>query len=157
MSYEDDLKKALAEYEAVLVKHEQARLEMEEQHETELSSLQQRVEALETLVRLSYPYPDGHADFKTVTPAQAHVAVIKPDVTQKIRRILTVSDEALTSSDLRAKLQRVGWKLSEASNPWALIHTICRNLVRQGFARPVMKGNRKAWERVKPVEKQSGV
>ena len=121
---------------------------MEDRQETEIQALNRRVEALEVLVRLGYPFQDGYVDVKTLGWAQARVAVVKPNVTQKIKQIMTAFEGPFTSGELREKLLQLGWTFTAESNPWALIHTICRNLIRQGFARQVFKGEHRAWERV---------
>lgn len=151
--YAEDLAKAQAEYTATLARHDKEREEMEERQEAEIKALDQRVEALETLIRLGYPYPDGHIETRTATAAQIHVAVQKPNLTESVRRILAASNEPLTSPEIRAKLQDTGtfrfiWR-TDKGNPWAMIHSVCRNLVRKGDAREVFKGNRRAWERAK--------
>jgi hypothetical protein len=153
MKYEADLEKARTEYEATLKRHEQEQLAMEDRQEKEISALVKRVEALETLIRLDYPHPDGYIDARTATPGQIHVAVTKPRLTDAIRRILAESDGPLTSPEIRERLQHTGsyrykWK-TDKGNPWAMIHSVCRNLVRQGQAREVPKGKQKAWEWVR--------
>ena len=146
-NYESDLTKAQTELNATIQRQEQERLAMEEQHQKEIGALQQRVDALEVLVRLSYPHPDYHIETRTATAQQVYVAHIKPTLTQKVRQIMTASDDAFSSAELREKLQQLGWNFGDRANPWATIHTVCRNLVRQGFAVESLRGIQKVWMR----------
>jgi hypothetical protein len=133
-SYEGDHEETTAALEALLRKREQI--------DAEIESLQERLRALETLIRISYPDKDRLP--AKVDPAVVVVTNMK--VTEKVRGLLMASNGPLTSGEIQEKLGQLGWDAkSQGSNPWALIHGICRRLVEQGFAKEVDKGGRKAW------------
>jgi hypothetical protein len=132
--YQGDYAEATAALEAALRKREQI--------DAEIDSLQERIRALETLIRIAYPVKDQRPT--RVDPAVVVVTDMK--VTERVRGLLMAASGPLTSGDIQAELRRLGWNVkSEGSNPWALIHGICRRLVEQGFAKEVNKGGRKAW------------
>lgn len=135
--YEADYKETTAALEAALRKHEEIASEIE--------SLQERLRALETLIRISYPDKDR----LPVKVDPAVIVVTNMRITEGVRGLLMASNGPLTSGEIQEKLLQSGWRaMSESSNPWALIHGICRRLVEQGFAREVDKGGkggRKAW------------
>ena len=132
--YQGDRDEAVAALEVALRKREQI--------DAEIDSLQERIDAFDTLIRIAYPVKDLRPP--RVDPAVVFVTNLK--VTERIRGLLMAANCPLTSGEIQAKLQQLGWDAkTEGSNPWALIHGICRRLVGQGFAKEVDKGGRKAW------------
>jgi len=129
-SYEKDYADTMAEIEAVLRK---------------LDALQTRANALKTLIQADYPHKGKQVVDKDMTPAQALVNVAEPRVTERVRGILTAWGGPLTCGEIHDRLKLTGMDLHAKSNPWALIHGICRRLVDQSFAREVDKDGRKAW------------
>jgi hypothetical protein len=136
-NYEHDYQVKMAALERALHKREQLDLE--------IKSLQEQVSALETLIRAAYPHKGQLVLDQNTTPAQALVNVAEPQITARVRGLLMASKDPLTSGEIHEKLRGLGWDLREKSNPWALIHGICRRLVDQKFAQEVDKGGRKAW------------
>ena len=133
-SYEGDYEEATAALDAALRKREQI--------DAEIDSLQEQIRALETLVRIAYP----HKDRLSIKVDPAVVLVTNMRVTERVRGLLMASNAPLTSGEIQEKLRQLGWDAkSQGSNPWALIHGICRRLVEQGFAKEVDKAGRKAW------------
>lgn len=120
-------------------------LHKREQLDAEIESLFKRKDALETLIQADYPHKGRQVLERNTTVASAIVNLIQPTVTGKIRSLLALSSVPLTSGEIHEKLKAVGEPLSEKTNPWALIHGICRRLVDQKFAREVDKDGRKAW------------
>ena len=136
-SYEQDYEATSTALEAALHKRDQI--------DIEIKSLQERIHALETLIRADYPHKGRIVIDGNTTPAQAIVNLIQPTVTERVRGLLMASKVPLTSGEINDQLARLGENLSARSNPWALIHGICRRLVDQQFAREVEKDGRKAW------------
>ncbi len=136
-SYERDYETSMAAKEAALRKIEQINVEVD--------GLDERIRALETLIRADYPHKGRLVVDKDIMPAQALVNVVQPRVTQRVRGLLAAADGPLTCGEIHDRLKQLGLNLHAKSNPWALIHGICRRLVEQQFAREVGKGGRKAW------------
>jgi len=136
-TYEKDYEATMAAKGAALQKIEQI--------STEVDALDERLHALETLIRADYPHKGKLALDKDVTPIQALVNVVQPKTTERVRGILTAAGAPLTVAEICDRLKRDGLDLGTRSNPWAFVHTICRRLVEQGFAREGQKGSRKAW------------
>lgn len=139
--YEKDYEDTVAAYEALAHKQDQIA--------TEMAALIERMRALETLIGGAYPNKGRIVLDKSTTAASARVNVVQPRVTEAVKGVLMASREALTSGEIHEKLRLSGWDLAPKSNPWALIHGICRRLVDQQFAREVDKDGRKAWIRAK--------
>jgi hypothetical protein len=146
--YERDHEDTLAALQKAIQKREQIDVEIE--------ALNRRLQALETLIETG-PMSAKISGKTTVTgtltaaatPAQDFVIRLRPQVTERVRGLLYAASGALTSGDIYEELKRLGTPLQEKSNPWALIHGICRRLVEQGFAREVEKDGRKAWATAK--------
>jgi hypothetical protein len=136
-SYEKDYEETMAALETALHKRDKI--------DVEIQSLGERVKALETLIRADYPHKGRHVIDQNTTPAQAIVNLIQPTVTERVRGLLIAANVPLTSAEIYEKLKQVGETLNPKTNPWALIHGICRRLVDQQFAREVEKDGRKAW------------
>lgn len=136
-TYEKDYEATTAELETALHKREQIDLE--------IRSLQERVHALEILIRADYPHKSREVIHADITVESAIVNLIQPPVTERVRGLLMASKVPLTTGEIREKLAQLGEPLSAKTNPWALIHGICRRLVDQEFAREVEKDGRKAW------------
>jgi hypothetical protein len=139
--YEDDWKEAKDAMDAAVQKRNQL--------ENDIAILHERVTALETLMRSGSTRKGRMVLDQNTTEVSAVINVIQPRVTEAVKGVLMASREALTSGEIHEKLKLSGWDLSPKSNPWALIHGICRRLVDQQFAREVDKGGRKAWIRAK--------
>jgi hypothetical protein len=138
-SYETDYEATTTALEKVLRDREQFIMKSN----AEIKSLQERVHALETLIRADYPHK-GRLVIED-SAASAIVNVLAVTVTERVRGLLMASSVQLTSGEIYERLKQLGENLSAKSNPWALIHGICRRLVDQGFAREVEKDGRKAW------------
>lgn len=137
-NYEADYEETMATMETALRKREKI--------DAEIDTLQQRIRALETLIQMADPHKDRLVLDQKTAVDPAVVVVAKMRVTERVRGLLMVANGPLTSGEIQAKLRMFGWNTgSEGSNPWALIHGICRRLVEQGFAKEVVKGGRKAW------------
>jgi hypothetical protein len=136
-SYEEDYERTMAAIESALHKREQL--------DTEIHSLEERVRALEVLIRADYPHKGRLVLDQNTTVASALVNVAQPTLTERVRGLLRASSVPLTSGEIHERLRDLGDDLSPRSNPWALIHGICRRLVDQKFAREVDKDGRKAW------------
>jgi len=145
--YEHDYEEAMAALEKALHKREAV--------EREIVSLQKRVEALEVLMDKT-PLVDnegitrnrpwfGPGVSEEQLKARVSVHLLTPTVTERVRNLLSVVGGPLTCGEIHDKLKQLGVELREKTNPWALIHGICRRLVSQGFAREVDKDGRKAW------------
>jgi hypothetical protein len=136
-SYEKDYEATMAAKEAALRKIDQLNVEID--------GLDERIRALETLIRADYPHKGKQVLDRDTTPAQAIVNVVQPRSTERVRGLLTAASGPLTSGEIHERLKQLGLDLYPQSNPWALIHGICRRLVDQQFAREVEKDGRKAW------------
>ena len=133
-NYEGDYEETTVALETALRKREEI--------DAEIDSLQERIRALETLIRIAYP----HKDRPSTKVDPAVVVVTNMKITERVRGLLMASNGPLTSGEIQAKLRQLGWDAKgQGRNPWALIHGICRRLVEQGFAKAVDKGGRKAW------------
>jgi hypothetical protein len=144
-----DTKAYEKDYEATMTALDTA-VRKRDQLDTEIASLTERKEALETLIRAAYPHKGRLILDQQTSGASAMVNVSQPKVTEAVKGILMASKEPLTSAEINERLPQFGWKLDPKANPWALIHGIGRRLVDQQFAREVDKGGRKAWVRVRP-------
>ena len=136
-AYEKDYEETIAALEAALHKRDDI--------DSRISTLQQRVHALETLIRADYPDKGKLVLRSDTTPASAMVNVVTPEITELVRRLLAYVRKPLTSGEIYERLQQDGAGLNPKANPWALIHGICRRLVDQGFAQEEDKDGRKAW------------
>ena len=144
-TYEKDYDATMAALQAAIQKRDQ----MGAQMDAEIASLQERVNALETLIEADYPHKGKLVLDKNTTPVSAQVNFVRPQVTEGVRGLLMASPSPLTSGEIYEGLKKLGWDLAPESNPWALIHGICRRLVDQQYAREVTKGSRKAWTRAR--------
>ena len=136
-TYEKDYEETMAAKEAALRKAEQINFE--------INVLDERIRALETLIRADNPHKGRLVLDQHTTVAQALVNVLQPKATDQVRGLLMATSGPLTSGEIHEKLKLLGVDIGEKANPWALIHGICRRLVDQGFAREVEKDGRKAW------------
>jgi trehalose-6-phosphate synthase len=141
--YEEDYEETVAALNAAIVRRDRL--------DDEISSLDERVKALETLIGKDYPYKGRLVLDQNMSPASADVNVAKPQITERVKGILTAANGPLTSGEIVEELKHFGWNVAPKdnpkSNPWALIHGICRRLVDQRFAREAGKDGRKAWIR----------
>lgn len=110
-----------------------------------IDALYTRRNALKTLIQADYPHKGRLILDQSTTPVQALVNVAEPRVTARVRGILTAYHAPLTCGEIHERLKEAGLDLHAKSNPWALIHGICRRLVDQKFAREVEKDGKKAW------------
>jgi hypothetical protein len=140
-SYEQDYEETMEAMQAALRKRDQI--------DTQIQTLQKRIEALEVLIREDYPHKRKLVLDQNTTPMQAVVNVLQPQITEMVRNLFKLTGAPLTSGEIYDKLQQFGAGLGSRSNPWALIHGICRRLVDQGFAKEVDKNGKKAWVIVK--------
>jgi|SRR5579872_2054820 hypothetical protein len=136
-NYEKDYADTMAAKEAALRKVEQINVE--------INALDERIRALETLIRADYPHKGRLVLDQSTTVALSIVNVLQPRATDRVRGLLMATNGPLTSGEIHEKLKLLGLDIGEKANPWALIHGICRRLVDQGFAREVEKDGRKAW------------
>jgi hypothetical protein len=111
----------------------------------QIESLEERKRALETLIRGAYPHKGKLVLDQNTTPVQGLVNVFQPRVTERVKGLLMASAGPLTCGEIYEQLKQLGITIGAKSNPWALIHGICRRLVEQKFAREVDKDGRKAW------------
>lgn len=124
----------------------EAALRKIEQINVEIDGLNERIRALETLIRADYPTQRGKLVLKMdATATEVQVNFMQPRVTERVRGLLMAAGGPLTCGELHERLRQSGLDLHAKSNPWALIHGICRRLVDQQFAREVDKDGRKAW------------
>ena len=143
MSYEDDYEKTMGELQKAI--QEQERIE------THVVTLQKRLAALETLIRLDDPLAGRQILTQDTSPSQAMVRLVVPQTTDEVRRVLVAACRPLTSSQILAELKHMGVEFAERANPWALIHGICRRLVQQSFAEETTNDNgQKAWRHILP-------
>jgi hypothetical protein len=133
------------DYEATMTALTTA-LHKREQIDAEINALQKRAHALETLIGADYKHKGRIVIDQDTTAAGEIVNLIMPGATERIRGLLALKRVPLTSAEIRGYLNQLNEPLvNEKSNPWALIHGICRRLVEQGFAREVDKNGHKAW------------
>jgi hypothetical protein len=132
------------DYEATMTALTEA-LHKREKIDAEINDLQARAHALETLIGADYKHKGRIVLEQSTTKAGAIVNLILPGATEQVRGLLALKRVPLTSGEIRECLKQLGQPLSEKTNPWALIHGICRRLVEQGTAREVDKDGRKAW------------
>lgn len=135
--YRDAYEAAANELEA-LVK-EQERIE------GRILSLRKSMNALALLIS---EHEGKEGDFKDYASARIR-EMIDAGVTDDIRKIMTASGQALTTSDVRDELNALGGSLAELSNPLATINAILNRLHEQGFVVETVKDGRKAWARSK--------
>jgi hypothetical protein len=138
--YEEDYEETMSALNAAI--------EHRDRLDAEISTLTERLQALETLLRKDYPHKGRLVAYQGQSPASAEVNVFKPQITPRVKGVLMAAQEPLTSAEIYEELKRFHVNLNPKGNPWALIHGICRRLVDQKFAREVVKDNRKAWIRV---------
>ena len=120
-------------------------LHKRERIDAEIKAIQARAHALETLIGADYKHKGRIVLDQSTTKAEAIVNLILPGATEKVRGLLALKRAPLTTREIHEYLKQLDEPLSEKTNPWALIHGICRRLVEQGFAREVDKDGRKAW------------
>jgi hypothetical protein len=82
--------------------------------------------------------------------------IIDTSITDDIKKILTASGDALTTSDVREEMNKLGGSLAEQSNPLATINAVLNRLHEQGFAVETVKDGRKAWRKRKTSETPVG-
>lgn len=113
-----------------------------------IETLSERVAALETLIRTSDRHKGRMVLDEQTTPAEAAVNVAQPQVTDRVRHLLSAADgRSLTASELLAQLRQLGWTVAPEGQPLAFMYGIGRRLVQQGFAVRVDKDGRVAWAR----------
>ena|SRR5271157_303491 len=76
--------------------------------------------------------------------------IVDASLTEDIRKVMTASWPPLTTSAVKSELEKLGWDLSQHSNPLATINAILNRLHEQGFVTETMSGGRKAWQRCRP-------
>lgn len=138
--YEQDLMDATARRTEMLLKREEL--------DTKIETLSERIDALETLVRTNDRHKGRMILDQQSTPAEAMVNVAQPQVTDRVRHLLSAADgRPLTASELLAQLKQLGWTISPDGQPLSFMYGIGRRLVQQGFAVRVEKNGRVAWAR----------
>jgi len=78
--------------------------------------------------------------------------LVDTSITDDIRKIMAASAEPLTTSDVRAEMNKLGGSLAEQSNPLATINAILNRLAEQGYVKEMLKDGRKAWVRTVPSD-----
>src|ERR1035441_10609563 len=116
-SYEKDYRQSLANLDAALHKREDL--------STEIDSLQERIHALETLLQVT-----GSPIVGDTQEGRSFVDDV-PTLTTRVRGLLTVSRNPLTTAEILHHLEAFGWNLDSSTNRWALVHGICRRLRQQ--------------------------
>jgi hypothetical protein len=74
--------------------------------------------------------------------------MVDTSLTTDIKKIMATSGQALTTSDVRDELNKLGGSLAEQSNPLATINAILNRLKEQGYVTETLKDGRKAWRKV---------
>src|SRR5271157_2611949 len=71
--------------------------------------------------------------------------IVDTSITEDIRKVMTASWPALTTSEDREELDKLGYDWAEKGNPLATINAILNRLTEQGYVKETTKGGRKAW------------
>jgi hypothetical protein len=124
-------------------------MQQRERLDEQIESLHTRISALETLVQMNDRYKGKMIADQQTTPAEATVNIVKPQVTQAVKGLLSAATGPLTSAEILAGLKQVGWTLGKDGQPLALVFGVCRRLTDQKFAQKVDKGGKWAWVRTK--------
>jgi hypothetical protein len=125
-----------------------ALLEQQEKLEDRILALRKTMNALSTLCQ--------QEGFNTTNVDRAYGRLREmadSSITDDIRRILSAAKEPLTAGDVREEMNKLGGSLAEHSNPLATIHAVLGRLAESGFARETLKGEKKAWMKVHPLDK----
>jgi len=127
-------------YEAAASELE-ALIKEQERIEGRILSLRKSMNALAQLI-------SEHGGKKDEDHLQARMReIVDTSLTEDIRKIMTASGQALTTSDVREELNKLGGSLAESSNPLATVNAILNRLEEQGFVSETVKDGRKAWRR----------
>ena len=113
-----------------------------------VDTLETKAHALDMLIHADYPHKGKQVLYTGISPVQAQVSVLKPRVTDRVKGILQAAGGPLTTGEIQERLKQNGMVMEPKANPWALIHGICRRLVEQQFAQPIMKDGHRAWTAV---------
>jgi hypothetical protein len=134
--YREAYEAAASELEALVREHERI--------EVRILSLRKSMNALAQLIS---EHEGKDVNFEDYAHAQLR-EVIDTSLTADIRRIMTASGDALTTTDVREELNKLGGSMAEQINPLATINAILNRLEEQGYVREELKGGRKAWRRI---------
>ena len=129
-------------YEAAASELE-ALVKEQERIEGRILSLRKSMTALAQLIS---EHEGRNGNFEDYADARVR-EVVDTSLTEDIKKILTASGKALTTSDVREELNKLGGSLAEHNKPLATINAILNRLHEQGFAVETVKDGRKAWLR----------
>ncbi len=73
--------------------------------------------------------------------------IIEGSVTDDILKIVSLSGNPLTTSEIRDEMNKLGGSMAEHSNPLATINAVLNRLTEQGRVKEPIKDGRKAWQR----------
>jgi hypothetical protein len=111
--------------------------------EKRILSLRKTMNALAVLIS-----EQGGKEATFIDYARARMReLVDNTLTGDIQRIILMDDGALTASEIRDELNKLGCSLAEHSNPLATIHAITHRLVESGKIKEVTKEGKKAWQK----------
>jgi len=73
--------------------------------------------------------------------------IVDSSVTKDILQIIAASRVPLTTSEVRAEMNKLGGSMAEHSNPLATINSVLNRLVEANKVEETVKDGRKAWRR----------
>jgi hypothetical protein len=108
------------------------------------SQLESQMVRIETSIRSILALSDD--EYEVVPFLERLDEITKPEgFTDAIRKVLRMSNEALTAGEIRDRLPQVGFALESYSNPLASIHTILKRLAKTEAFAQVEKGDKGAY------------
>ena len=82
--------------------------------------------------------------------SETGVVILNEGITDAIKRAF-VFDYHLTPTEVRDKLEIMGFNLNRHTNPMATIHSVLKRLVEQDWLKPMTKGDKPAFVRSRPT------
>ena len=77
---------------------------------------------------------------------------IDPTLTDDVLKLVSIAPGAMTTSDVRDELNKLGGSIAVHKNPLATINAVLKRLVEQGRIKETVKDGRKAWGRKIPAD-----
>jgi hypothetical protein len=110
--------------------------------------LQKKMAALSVLMGLSKPLDELSLAQRQDIETAEKVMHATSKAADSIRRVFLATPDPLTTKDIREKLRKSGYDLTQHKNVGAMIDAVCKRLADQGFLRPVVRNGPKAWEKI---------
>ncbi len=136
--------KAASELEALLTQQERI--------ERRIFSLRKTMNVLSTLIEEETGSSNLVDSFHAVTHR-----FVNSTLTRDIEKVVALSTNPLTTSEVRDEINKLGNDLAEQSNPLATVNAILNRLGESGRVEETVKDGRKAWKALSGPRWQKGI